>query len=95
MTVAELDRWALQRGWGAPRLTQMEQSLRNFVVHPFDRNLCRKWGEVCNSAAKNGRPIQCGDAWIAATALLHDIPLVTNNASDYQGVTGLNVITSK
>jgi hypothetical protein len=32
MTVAELDRWALERDWGEARRARMEQHLRNFVV---------------------------------------------------------------
>jgi peptidase E len=59
----------------------MEEYLRNFIVYPFDRALCLKWAEVSDCARRNGRPIQCADAWIAATAVLHRIPLVTHNDS--------------
>jgi len=34
-----------------------------------------------------------GDAWVAATALSYDVPLVTNNAADFAGVSGLTVIS--
>lgn len=94
MTVAELDRWALEKRWGAQRSAKMEEHLRNFVVHPFDRNLCRKWAEASHSASKNGKQIQCADAWIAATALLHGVPLVTHNKGDYQGVDDLMMISA-
>ena len=40
-----------------------------------------------------GRRIESADAWIAATALLHDAPLLTNNLNDYLGVTGLTLIS--
>ncbi|WP_128546891.1 type II toxin-antitoxin system VapC family toxin [Larkinella soli] len=33
-----------------------------------------------------------GDAIIAATALLHHLPLLTNNAGDFTDIPGLNVI---
>lgn len=33
------------------------------------------------------------DAWVAATALLHDIPVVTNNRKHFVGVDGLAVIS--
>jgi len=46
MTVAELERWALTRNWGARRRARLEEHLRNFIIHPFDRALCRKWAEV-------------------------------------------------
>lgn len=93
MTVAELDRWSLERNWGETRRARMEEHLRNFVIHPFDRALCFKWAEVSYQARLNGHPIQCADAWIAATALLHEIPLVTHNRDDYAGVDGLTLIS--
>ncbi len=93
MTVAELDRWALERNWGRARRARMEESLQNFIVYPFDRALCLKWAEVSDRARRIGRRIECADAWIAATAVLHNIPLVTHNASDYAGVDGLTVIS--
>lgn len=41
------------------------------------------------AARKNGRRIETADAWVAATALLYDAPLLTHNKSDYAGVPGL------
>jgi predicted nucleic acid-binding protein len=41
------------------------------------------------TARKSGRRMETADAWIAATALLHDAPLLTHNKSDYLGVPGL------
>jgi len=93
MTLAELDRWALERNWGEKRLHKMEEHLRNFVVHPSDRGLCLKWAEVSHTARRNGRPIQSADAWIAATAMLHNIPLITHNKNDFAGVAGLTIIS--
>ncbi len=95
MTVAELDRWALERNWGSARRARTEEYLRRFVIYPFDRALCRVWAEASYSARRNGRPIQSADAWIAATALRFSIPLITHNGSDYLGVSGLHVITKE
>ena len=33
------------------------------------------------------------DAWIAATALLLNVPLITHNAAHYVGIDGLRVIS--
>lgn len=93
MTVAELDRWGLARDWGRARLAQMSAHLRKFVVHPYNRDLCRFWAEVSEEAKQNGHPIGCADAWIAATARLHNIPLITHNGKDYRGVRRLHVIS--
>ncbi len=93
MTVAELDRWTLARNWGEDRRRALERHLRSFVIYPFDRALCRGWAEVSDGARRRGRPITTSDAWIAATARVHQIPLVTHNAEDYVGVEGLTLIT--
>jgi len=39
-----------------------------------------------------GRPIGWPDAWIAATALWHRIPLVSHDG-DFEGIAGLELIT--
>lgn len=92
MTVAELDRWAVSRNWGAAREQRMAQFLEQFVIVLVDRPLCRIWAEASDQARRNGRPIQTADAWIAATALYLEVPLVTNNQSDYAGIESLVVL---
>lgn len=57
------------------------------------RNLCTKWAEVTVAAQAGGRLVDCADAWIAATALLSGVPLVTHNRNDYLGVPGLTLIS--
>lgn len=48
------------------------------------------WAEVTVAAQMRGRRIECAGAWIAATAIRYDLPLVTRNREDYLGVTGLS-----
>jgi len=92
-TLAELDGWALQRHWGTGRRTNLERHLGKFAVLYADRLLCGWWAEATNRARRNGKPINGADAWIAATALAMNVPLVTNNAEDFAGVDGLKVIS--
>ncbi|MFN0168402.1 MAG: type II toxin-antitoxin system VapC family toxin [Bryobacteraceae bacterium] len=93
MTVAELDRWALEARWGEPRRKRLSEYLERFAIFPYDRDLCGKWAEVTVAAQSCGRRIECADAWIAATALLCDAPLITHNRTDYLGVPGLTLIS--
>lgn len=93
MTVAELDRWGLERDWGGPRKQRMEEHLANFVVHPYDREVCRKWAEVSDGARRKGRPVGVADAWIAATAMIHGTSLVTHNGGHFSSIEGLRVIS--
>lgn len=93
MSLAEIDRWTLERNWREGRRKRMQQFLNSYIVYPYDRELCRKWAEVTVSARRRGRPIDTADAWIAATALLHDLPLVTHNRRHYDQIDGLRVIS--
>ena len=93
MTVAEVERWALQYRWSSQRLHWLHLYLRRFTVVPSSPDLCRKWAEVMAAAQAAGRRIETADAWIAATALLYGVPLVSHNRSDYLGVPGLTLIS--
>ena len=92
MTLAELARWGLARNWGDARRRRLEEHLRSFFVHPYDRDLCRTWAQVSEEARRAGRPIQCADAWVAAVAVQRGLPLVTDNPDDYAGLSGLQGI---
>ena len=93
MTLAELDRWALKSNWGPARREWLRLYLEKFVLLPYSRRLCTLWAEVTVAAQSKGRRIECADAWVAATALRYDVPLVTHNRSDYLGVPGLKLIS--
>lgn len=93
MSVAEIKRWAIQRRWGMPRRAALTQALRHYVIVPFDASLTDTWAEIAAHRAGIGKPISCGDCWIAATAIRHDLPLITHNASHYADIPGLNVMT--
>lgn len=93
MTVAELDRWSLGRGWGASRRRRMEEHLGNFVIYPYDREMCRRWAEVSDGARRKGRPVGVADAWIAATAIRHGMPLVTHNREHFSSIDGLTILS--
>lgn len=90
MTLAELYRWPLERGWGEPRIARLLSYLRDYVVLPPDERMTWTWARIMS---KRGRPIAVGDGWIAATAVRHDLPLVTHNPRNFQHVDGLRIIT--
>ena len=93
MTLAELERWSLERNWGAVRKAALAQHLTKYAVLPVNRELCIKWAQVSFEARGKGRPIQTADAWIAASALYYQVPLITNNAADYELIDGLRILT--
>jgi len=93
MTLAEVERGAIQYHWSEHRLHWLHMYLSRFTVVPSSPDPCRKWAEVMVAAQAAGRRIECADAWIAATALLYGVALVTHNRSDYLGVPGLRLIS--
>lgn len=95
MTIAELDRWVLRHNWGASKRALLAAHASQFVMLSVDRQLCLEWAKVSEEARRNGRPIEPGDAWIAATARLHGFPLITHNADDFAGVERLSIITER
>lgn len=94
MTVAELFQWAAIRKWGARRRNQLEANLQNYTILPFNIALCHLWGETRAKCRAVGQPISPQDAWIAATALQHHLPLVTHNPSNFAGIEELEIITT-
>ncbi len=94
MTLAELERWSLERNWGTRRKLELAQHLTNYTVLAVNRGLCVQWAEVSVAARKRGRPIQTADAWIAASALYYQVPLITHNRGDYSMVEGLTLLSA-
>jgi len=92
MTVAELFRWAEQHAWGETRLKQLKYTIQNYTVLHSDSNICWYWAKV---RSIKGRPMPEADAWIAATALRYDLPLLTHNVKDFEHLqsVGLHLIS--
>lgn len=93
MSVAELDKWTLQRNWGVGRIARLNAYLQQYTIFPYDRELCRVWAEVTDSERRQGRILSTSDAWIAATALLIGVPLVTHNRRHFEGIKDLTLIS--
>ena len=95
ITVGEMYFGAENRNWGNKKRSALETTLRNFVVIPYDHEIARCYGRLVAERKHNGKPIAPNDAWIAACAARHAVPLVTHNAKDFMGITALDVITEK
>ena len=94
ITVGELYFGAEKANWGEQRRNSLETTLRNFVVIPYDHEIARCYGRLVAERQRSGRRIGPNDAWIAACAVRHGVTLITHNAKDFQGITGLQVTTA-
>jgi tRNA(fMet)-specific endonuclease VapC len=93
VTVGELLFGAKKKKWGAAKLADLNQRLRSVVIVPYDRELCSTYADLKTRVQEAGRPVADNDLWIASSAVRHNIPLVSNNRSDYEHIPGLVLIS--
>ena len=94
LTLAEMRQGALDAGWGVRKRELLEAYLADFAILHSDDLLCSTWADIRSESIRKGRPMATADAWIAATALVLSVPLVTNNAKDYRHLDRLVLISA-
>ena len=52
-------------------------------ILPIDESIADAWGTIVAKRELAGRPVGVMDAFVAATASVHDLTLVTRNAADF------------
>jgi predicted nucleic acid-binding protein len=67
--------------------------LRLFTVLDLTRDIAWEAGQISRQLRAAGQFIGDNDLWIAATAVRHSLPVVTNNPIHFQRITGLPVLT--
>lgn len=80
-TVGEMYFGAAKANWGARRISKMETILGRYTVIPGTSGVAKRYGDVRKAFDKQ---VDENDMWIAATALAHDLPIVTNNLSHFE-----------
>jgi predicted nucleic acid-binding protein len=94
ITIAEL-KLGLLSARDAPtramRLRTLQDALRLEPL-PIDEQVADAWAELRVTLREVGRRMATNDGWIAATAIAHGLPLITQDR-DYDGVPGLDVVT--
>lgn len=90
VTVGEL-RHGIERLPAGRRRERLDEWLRDELPHRFegrvlsiDAAVADAWGMIVAQRERAGRPIGAIDAFVAATAEVHDLTLVTRNASDFR-----------
>jgi hypothetical protein len=97
LTLAEIEKGILRKNEGKRRRELerwFEQDLpARFTgrILAFDARVTSCWARLIASLLDKGRPLPTLDSQIAATALAHDLVLVTRNVKDYEG-TGVPVL---
>ncbi|MDP3711845.1 MAG: type II toxin-antitoxin system VapC family toxin [Mycobacteriales bacterium] len=74
----------------ALRLATLEGALALDPL-PVDVEVAEAWTQLREQLRQLGRRMPMNDSWVAATALAHDLDVVTQDA-DYDDVPGLSVV---
>jgi tRNA(fMet)-specific endonuclease VapC len=79
-------------GQSAAARAQWERLCRPYAVLPWTIEISWQYGELYRELAAKGTLIGTNDLWIAATALVHGMAVVTANLAEFRRVPGLAVI---
>ena len=94
VTVAELHLGVLMADRAsvrARRLRTLTSVQRMFEPLPIETDVARAFAEIVAAARKQSRRPKIMDAWIAATALAHDLPVYTQD-DDFETIPGIRVV---
>src|SRR5580700_11735115 len=89
ISLAELS-YGVERMAAGRRRSRLEQWLEHELplrfenrILPIDIGVAKTWGKTVSRSEAVGRPISAMDAFLAATAEIHDLTLVTRKVSDF------------
>lgn len=90
--LGELYTWAYRRADPAPTLKAIADELVPQVrTLDFDSRCADQFGQINATLLNLGHPTDAVDVQIAATAIVHDLTLITHNTSDFRHVPGLRI----
>lgn len=52
-------------------------------ILPVDEQIARVWGEICGRNQRDGYSLPAVDSLLAATAIVHDLTVITRNSRDF------------
>lgn len=83
MVTAELKAGAENAGWGEQKRSRLDRFISQCVALPSNEAMVDWWSRIHGAMAR-----QVGDAdeWIAAAALAHNLPIVTDNLKHFQRI---------
>lgn len=94
-TEGEVRYWALVKNWGTSRMSTLDGTLRATPTLLVTSPVIQSFAAVRATSKRSGHPLadkfHMGDAWIAATALAYDLPLLSGDKI-YRGVPGLQLL---
>jgi tRNA(fMet)-specific endonuclease VapC len=74
--------------------TMLNEFLSGVVILGIDVEICRRFGQLRGALRSAGKLLGDFDLLVAATALHHDLTLLTNNRRHFERVAGLRIESS-
>ena len=90
ITWAELHTWAI-RSNAASRRLKLQQLIQDVTFLPVDDVIAETYGTMRARFLNLGKPVPELDSIIAATALVNQLIVVTNNTKDFKSIPGLTL----
>ncbi|MEO8323266.1 MAG: PIN domain-containing protein [Actinomycetota bacterium] len=75
----------------AQRMRSLSEVERRFDALPVDKDVARNFAMIVADARRRGRKPKIMDAWIAATAVTHDLPVYTQDV-DFDDLADVQVV---
>jgi len=92
IVVAELYAWAHCRSDTVKMLERIENFLTEMRLIEIDTEASREFGRLRGVLRRQGVAVGQFDLLIAATALVHNLMVVTHNTRDFNPIPGLSVV---
>ncbi len=89
--LSELYTWAHKQDDPSPIITAIAHLRAAMPVLPFDLPCAEMLGRIRGSQLRQGVSFASIDLLIAATALVHDLTLVTHNTKDFERIPDLRI----
>jgi len=78
---------------GQHRIEELHIRLTGLHLLSIDYQVCATYAAVKSQLRAAGRILTDNDLWIAAFALRHSVPLVSNNRRHFERISGLTLIS--
>jgi tRNA(fMet)-specific endonuclease VapC len=91
IALSELYTWAYKQDDPSRIASAIADLLQAIRVLPFDEQCAELLGRIRGKQFRQGVSYSSIDLLIAATALAHDLTLVTHNTKDFESVPGLRI----
>ena len=92
ITVGELYTWALRAKAPPQRMQSLLEMLNDVTILDVTGVVAAEFGRMRAELMDAGRPAPDMDLLIAATAVAHDLTVVTHNTADFVGIPGVRIV---